>query len=83
MDTADVVTEVDITEGPMVVMAREIPFTTEHQDSEADSLRVTGRMDPITPIQTTVGAKDGFQQVAITRKADKTQKPAFGIRLRF
>jgi len=87
VDTAGVVTEGDImedtTEGSMVVLGGSAPFTTEHQDTEADSLRVTGRMDTTIPIQTTVCAKDGFQQAAITRKTDKTQKPAFGIRLRF
>ena len=81
MDTAGVVTEVDIMVGS--ILGGAALFTTERQVTETDSLRVTGRMDTTIPIQTTVCAKDGFQQAAITRKADRTQKPAFGIRLRF
>jgi hypothetical protein len=66
-----------------MVVTGEIPFTTEFQDSEADSSWVTGRMDPTLPIQTTVCAKDGSQPAAITRKADRIQIPGFGMRLRF
>ncbi len=87
---AVVVTEGDITEvdimgdatvGSMAVIA-ESPFTTECQDSEAASLRVTGRMVITIPIRTTVCAKDGFQLATITWKADKIQIPAPGIRFR-
>jgi hypothetical protein len=69
-------------EGSMVVTG-EIPFTTEFQDSEADSSWVTGRMDPTLRIQTTACAKDGSQLGIITRKAGKIQIWGFGIRLRF
>jgi hypothetical protein len=78
-------TEGDITEdttGNSMVVSAEGLFSTEHQDSEPDSLRVTGWMVVTIPIQTTVCAKDGFQPGKITRKADKTQIPAFGIRFR-
>jgi len=80
-----VVTEGDITEdttGYSMVVFAEAPFTTEHQDSELDSLRVTGRTVTTIPIHTTVCAKDGFQLVANTWKADKIQIPTFGIRFR-
>ena len=79
MDTAGVAMEVDV----MEVLERVAPFTMEYQDSEADTLRVTGRMATTIPIQTTVCAKDGFQQAAITRKVDRTQTLALGIQLRF
>ena len=79
MDTAGVAMEADI----MGVLEGAAPFTMEHQDSEADTLRGTGRMATTIPIQITVCAKDGSQQAAITRKADKTQILALGIRLRF
>lgn len=45
-------------------------------------LRVTGRTVTTIPIYTTVCAKDGFQLVANTWKADKIQIPTFGIRFR-
>ena len=76
MDTAGVAMEADV----MEVLERVAPLTMEHQDTEADTLRVTGRMATTIPIQSTVCAKDGFQQAAITRKVDKTQILALGIR---
>lgn len=72
---------VDIT-GDFMAVIGEVPFTTEHQDSEADSFGVTGRMDITIPIQTTVCAKDGFQLASITPKTDRTPIPAFGMRFR-
>jgi hypothetical protein len=75
----------DITEhtmGNSMVGFAERLSSTDHQDSGPDSLRVTGWMAITIPIPTTVCAKDGFQLGAITRKADKTPIPAFGIRFR-
>jgi hypothetical protein len=86
VDTVGAVTEVDImgaTTVDSLAVIEGAPFTVEDQDSEADSLRVTGRMVITIPIHTTGCAKDGFQLATITWKADKTRIPAFGMRFRY